>query len=82
MAVCRYNHADATESHHQVGIRFQPGEHPAGYLLYEEGGYTYATLNDFIIDYTNFAAAGALRAGGQGVLELRADRGAMLQRQL
>jgi outer membrane receptor protein involved in Fe transport len=35
-------------------------------LLYEEGGYTYATLNDFIVDYTNFAAAGALRTGGRG----------------
>lgn len=34
-------------------------------LLYEEGFYTYATLNDFIIDYTNFAAAGALRAAGR-----------------
>ena len=34
-------------------------------LLYEEGGYTYATLNDFIIDYTNFTAAGALRAAGR-----------------
>jgi hypothetical protein len=34
-------------------------------LLYEEGGYTYATLNDFIIDYTNSAAAGALRAAGR-----------------
>jgi Carboxypeptidase regulatory-like domain/TonB dependent receptor len=33
-------------------------------LLYEDGGYAYATLNDFIIDYTNFAAAGALRAAG------------------
>jgi len=33
-------------------------------LLYEEGGYTYATLNDFIIDYTNSEAAGALRAAG------------------
>jgi hypothetical protein len=28
----------------------------------EEGSYTYSTLNDFIIDYANFAAAGALRA--------------------
>ena len=34
-------------------------------LLYEEGGYTYATLNDFIIDYTNSEAAGALRAAGR-----------------
>ena len=34
-------------------------------LLYEEGGYAYATLNDFIIDYTNFTAAGALRAAGR-----------------
>ena len=34
-------------------------------LLYEEGGYTYATLNDFIIDYANFTAAGALRAAGR-----------------
>jgi hypothetical protein len=34
-------------------------------LLYEDGGYTYATLNDFIIDYANFAAAGALRAEGR-----------------
>jgi Carboxypeptidase regulatory-like domain/TonB dependent receptor len=34
-------------------------------LLYEEGFYNYATLNDFIIDYTNFAAAGALRAAGR-----------------
>ena len=33
-------------------------------LPYEEGGYSYATLNDFIIDYTNFTAAGALRAAG------------------
>jgi hypothetical protein len=28
----------------------------------EEGNYTYSTLNDFIIDYVNFAAGGALRA--------------------
>jgi len=28
----------------------------------EEGNYTYSTLNDFIMDYANFAAAGALRA--------------------
>ena len=34
-------------------------------LSYEGGGYTYATLNDFIIDYTNFEAAGALRAAGR-----------------
>jgi hypothetical protein len=34
-------------------------------LLYEDGGYSYATLNDFIIDYTNFATAGALRAAGR-----------------
>ena len=34
-------------------------------LLYEEGGYNYAGINDFIIDYANFAAAGALRAEGR-----------------
>ena len=51
-------------------------------LPYEEGSYTYATLNDFIIDYANFAAAGALRAAGRRVLQLRADRRAMLRRQL
>ena len=34
-------------------------------LYYEEGHYTYATLNDFIIDYANFVAAGALRADGR-----------------
>ena len=33
-------------------------------LPYEGGSYTYANLNDFIIDYANFAAAGALRAAG------------------
>ena len=33
-------------------------------LPYEEGSYTYANLNDFIVDYANFAAAGALRAAG------------------
>ena len=47
-------------------------------LLFEEGGYAYATFNDFIIDYSNFAAAGALRSAGTRVLGLRADRGAML----
>jgi hypothetical protein len=31
----------------------------------EEGSYMYSTLNDFIIDYANFAAAGALRASGR-----------------
>jgi carboxypeptidase family protein len=34
-------------------------------LLYEQGFYNYATLNDFIIDYTNFATGGALRASGR-----------------
>jgi hypothetical protein len=34
-------------------------------LYYEEGQYNYATLNDFIMDYANFAAAGALRAEGR-----------------
>ena len=33
-------------------------------LPYEGGSYTYANLNDFIIDYANFADAGALRAAG------------------
>ena len=34
--------------------------------LYHEGGqYSYATLNDFIVDYANYAAAGALRAAGR-----------------
>jgi hypothetical protein len=30
----------------------------------EEGNYSYATINDFIIDYVNFASAGVLRAAG------------------
>jgi hypothetical protein len=28
------------------------------------GSYTYSNINDFIVDYTNFATAGALRAAG------------------
>jgi hypothetical protein len=28
----------------------------------EEGGYSYSTLNDFIIDYSNFVGSGTLRA--------------------
>jgi hypothetical protein len=31
-------------------------------LVVEEGSYTYSTLNDFIVDYVNFTAGGALRA--------------------
>ena len=31
----------------------------------EEGRYLYTTLNDFIIDYANFTADGALRAAGR-----------------
>ena len=31
-------------------------------LPFEEGSYTYSTFNDFVIDYANFTAAGALRA--------------------
>ena len=34
-------------------------------LYYEEGQYNYAGINDFIVDYANFAAAGALRAEGR-----------------
>ena len=34
-------------------------------LPLEGGSYTYGTLNDFIIDYANFTAAGALRAAGR-----------------
>jgi Carboxypeptidase regulatory-like domain/TonB dependent receptor-like, beta-barrel len=33
-------------------------------LPFEEGNYTYSTINDFIIDYANVAAAGALRGAG------------------
>ena len=34
-------------------------------LYYEEGTYNYAGINDFIIDYANFVAAGGLRAEGR-----------------
>jgi hypothetical protein len=34
-------------------------------LPIEEGNYGYATINDFIIDYANFAVAGALRSAGR-----------------
>jgi len=33
-------------------------------LFTGSGSYTYANINDFIVDYTNFATSGALRASG------------------
>jgi outer membrane receptor protein involved in Fe transport len=33
-------------------------------LFTEAGAYTYGNINDFIVDYTNFTSAGALRTAG------------------
>lgn len=34
-------------------------------LFTEEGSYSYANINDFIVDYVNFTSGGALRAAGR-----------------
>ena len=46
----------------KTGFEFNRVTSVRDMLQGEEGSYTYSTLNDFIIDYANFAAAGALRA--------------------
>jgi hypothetical protein len=46
----------------KTGFEFNRVKTVRDMLPNEEGSYSYSTLNDFIIDYANFAAAGALRA--------------------
>jgi Carboxypeptidase regulatory-like domain len=48
----------------QAGASFDRVTSRRDLLPAEEGNYNYQTLNDFIIDYANFRAAGALRAAG------------------
>ena len=49
----------------KTGFEFNRVNSARDMLPFEEGSYTYSTLNDFILDDANHAAAGALRAAGR-----------------